>query len=272
MLTHPAGKIYAFMKRDIKEAMSYPTAFGTEILGVVGSMLSFYFLSRTIGDSANRWISGYADDYFSFALVGLAFSNYLQVALNSFRQAIRYSQMIGTMELMLVSRASIAEIVLYSAAYSFIWTTIVTAVYFAVGKLCFHVVLARINWLSTIVVFMLMILSLIGFGIISAGLTIIFKKNDPFTLVIGAVSIALAGTIYPTSILPHWLRIFAESLPMTIGIMGLRQSILQGMSVVSMLPQILKLAIWTLVLVPLALCILQYCTKVAKRYGMLANY
>jgi ABC-2 type transport system permease protein len=272
MFSRLLSKLFGFFKRDLLEVCSYPMALGVDLFAALGSVFSFFFLSKIVGDNANKWLVDYGGDYFSFALVGLAFSNYLSCALSSFRDAIRYGQLTGTIEVMMATRTGIVEMMLYSSAYRFVWTTALMLVYFILGYILHSGSLRAANLPSAVLVFVLLMISLCSLGLMSAAFAMIFKKSDPFTWLVGAVSTTLAGVIYPVSMLPPWLRTFAETLPMTIGLDGLRRAILQGGSITALFPQVLGLMIWAVVLFPIAIMTLRSGLVVAKRYGVLPHY
>ena len=80
-------KLALLFRRDFAVARSYRAAFLIEIFQALFGCASFYFLSRFVespGSWKNRCRKG--TNYFSFALVGLAFFDYLSVALTHLRR------------------------------------------------------------------------------------------------------------------------------------------------------------------------------------------
>jgi len=73
-------------------------------------------------------------DYFSFVLIGIAFSDYLGVGLGSFAGTIREGQMLGTLEAMLVTPTRVHSIILFSSIWQFLhsfWWSILSYYYSA---------------------------------------------------------------------------------------------------------------------------------------------
>jgi len=72
-------------------------------------------------------------DYFSFVLIGIAFSDYLGVGLGSFAGTIREGQMLGTLEAMLVTPTRVHSIILFSSIWQFLLTSIRVLAYILLG-------------------------------------------------------------------------------------------------------------------------------------------
>jgi ABC-2 type transport system permease protein len=73
----------------------------------------FFFLSRLVGEGIAGQLEPYGGNYFSFVLIGVAFTDYLSVSLSSFAGQIRSAQMQGTLEAMrqiLLNGATLAAV------------------------------------------------------------------------------------------------------------------------------------------------------------------
>ena len=120
------SKPYAFLKKDFQTEVSYRFAFFLQFGGIFFSVVMFYFVAELIGDAPNvqNSLSQYGGSYFSFVLIGIAFSNFLSVGLGSFSTVIRSEQMIGTLEAMLVTPTRLPTVVLSSSQWSFAFTSL----------------------------------------------------------------------------------------------------------------------------------------------------
>ena len=114
-------KALAFIHRDFIEATSYKADFFFQFFVIFISVLVFYFLSKLLGKAVVSYLEPYGGDYFSFVLIGVAFTNYLETSLRSFSKSIRDAQMMGTLEAILVTQTEIPTIIISSSFYSFIW-------------------------------------------------------------------------------------------------------------------------------------------------------
>ena len=262
----------AFLKRDFSVAISYRTDFAMQFLGIFLSVATFYFLSQLFGSAVAPQLEAYGGDYFAFVLIGIAFSGYMGFSLSSFAQSIRQGQVMGTLEIMLLSPTRLSTILLSSSLWSCLLTTLRVVVYLLVGALIFGASLGQANVLAALVVLALSITSFAGIGILSAALVLLLKKGDPVAWIFGGVSSLLAGVYYPISVLPTWLEPLSRFLPLTYALDGMRLAILRGYSLYQIRLDLLVLLAFTLVLTPLALFIFRQALKRAKMEGSLAQY
>jgi len=262
----------AFLKRDFSVAISYRADFALQFLGIFLSVATFYFLSQLFGSAVAPQLEAYGGDYFAFVLIGIAFSGYMGFSLSSFAQSIRQGQVMGTLEIMLLSPTRLSTILLSSSLWSCLLTTLRVMVYLLVGALIFGASFGQANVLTALVVLALSITSFAGIGILSAALVLLLKKGDPVAWIFGGVSSLLAGVFYPISVLPTWLEPLSRFLPLTYALDGMRLAILRGYSLYQIRLDLLVLLAFTLVLTPLALFIFRQALKRAKMEGSLAQY
>jgi ABC-2 type transport system permease protein len=262
----------SFLKRDISIALSYRLSFILQIGGILFNVASFYFLSRLFSSAMVPQLQEYGGDYFSFVLIGLAFSGYLGLSLSSFASSIREGQMTGTLEIMLLSPTRLSSILLSSSLWPYLLTTINVIFYLVLGALVFGFNISHANIITAIVILILSVASFSGIGILSAAVVLVIKKGDPIAWIFGGVSSLLAGVYYPISVLPDWLTPFSRVLPMTYALDAMRLAMLKGYSLYEVRMDVMVLTGFTLVLTPLAFFAFRSALKRAKREGSLIQY
>ncbi len=262
----------AFLKRDFSLAISYRLSFVLQFLGIFLSIAVFYFLAQLFGTAVAPQLEAYGGDYFSFVLIGLAFSGYMGLSLSSFAQSIREGQMMGTLEIMLLSPTRLSVILLSSSLWSYVLTTVRVVVYLLLGALVFGFSLSHANLLTALVVLTLSITSFSSIGILSAAFVLFLKKGDPVAWLFGGVSTLLAGVYYPVSVLPDWLEPLSRFLPLTYALDAMRLALLKGNSLYDVRFDLLVLLGFTMVLTPLAFLVFRQALKRAKMEGSLIQY
>ncbi len=262
----------AFLKRDLSQALSYRLSFLLQLLSIFFSVAIFYFLSQLFGSALVPQLDKYGGDYFSFVLVGIAFMGYTGLSMSSFAQSIREGQMMGTLEIMLLSPTRLSAILLSSSLWSYLLTTVRVVVYILVGALVFGFSLSQANLVTALVVMILSIASFSGIGILSAALVLLVKKGDPVAWLFGGMSSLLAGVFYPISVLPDWLEPLSRLLPLTYALDAMRLAMLKGSSLLEVRFDILALLGFTVVLTPLAFVVFRKALKRAKMEGSLIQY
>jgi ABC-2 type transport system permease protein len=263
---------FAFLKRDLSQALSYRLSFLLQMGSIFFSVAIFYFLSQLFGSAVTPQLEAYGGDYFSFVLIGLAFTGFLGLSLSNFAQSIRQGQVMGTLEIMLLSPTRLSAILISSSLWAYLLTTLRVLVYLLVGTLIFGASLGNANIGAGLLVMFLGIASFSGIGILSAALVLVVKRGDPVSWLIGGASSLLAGVYYPISVLPDWLEPFSRLLPLTYCLNAMRLAILQGYSIYELRFDILALIGFTVLLTPLAFWVFQKALKRAKTEGSLIQY
>jgi ABC-2 type transport system permease protein len=262
----------AFLKRDFSQALSYRLSFLLQLGGIFFSVAIFYFLSRLFGGAVAPQLEAYGGDYFSFVLIGLAFTGFLGLSLSTFAQSIRQGQMMGTLEIMLLSPTRLSAILLSSSLWAYLLTTIRVVVYLLMGAFIFGASFNQMNAPAALLVMILSITSFSGIGILSAALVLLVKRGDPIAWLLGGASSLLAGVYYPTSVLPDWLEPLSRILPLTYALDAMRLAMLQGYSLYELRFDILILLGFTAVLTPMAFFVFRKALKRAKMEGSLIQY
>jgi ABC-2 type transport system permease protein len=82
----------------------------------------------------------------------------------------------------------------------------------------------------------------------------------------------LGGVYYPVNVLPSWLNVIGQLLPLTHALELLRRSLLNGEGFAQLGGELAILAGLTLVLLPLGLLACQLAIRVARTDGSLSHY
>jgi len=262
----------AFLKRDFSQELSYRLSFVMQLGGIFFNIAIFYFMARLFGTAVAPQLQAYGGDYFSFVLIGLAFTGFLGLSLSSFAQSIREGQMMGTLEIMLLSPTRLSAILISSSLWAYLMTTVRVVIYLLVGAFIFGASLGQANIPAAILILLLSIASFSGIGIMSAAVVLLVKKGDPVAWVLGSASSLLAGVYYPVSVLPGWLEPLSRVLPLTYGLDAMRLAMLQGHSISDLRSDIFALLGFTIILTPLAFLVFRKALKRAKKEGSLIQY
>lgn len=265
-------KPLAFVWRDFISETSYKFSFVMQLVGIFISTLTFFFISKLLGDVGVRYLKPYGGNYFSFVLIGVAFYSYLGVSMRSLSESIREGQMLGTLEALLVTQTEIPTIIISSSLYSFVWASFRVGVYLLLGVFVFGVSMNNANLVGALLILILTIISFSSLGIISASFIMILKRGDPISWIFTNISGLLGGLYYPISILPNWLQKFSYLLPVTYSLEGMRLALLKGCSLGELMPNIVALVIFSIIMLPLSILIFGYAVRKAKIDGTLTQY
>lgn len=270
-------KIWAFIKRDFLTEVSYRTAFIVQFVGIIFSILLWFFISRIVPSDIAE-LKGH--DYFSWVLIGIAFTSYLNTALSSFARKIRSEQLTGTLEAMLVTPTRTPLVIFSSSAWDFVFSSLRVVAYLLIGAFFFGVEIHLGSLIPFVIVLFLTILSFSGIGILSASFILYFKKGDPANFFITSVMTLLGGAIFPVEIIPRYLPDYlgpfmlklSYLLPITYSLKAIREALLKGASIGMLWHEIVILVLFAIVIVPLSLFAARFAIRKAKVEGSLIQY
>jgi ABC-2 type transport system permease protein len=257
-----AEKIYYFIKRDMISFSTYKTNMVLMVLSALFGALSYAYLGSNA--DMQRVLQLYNISFTAYLLIGMAFSTYIGQALTLVQKTINP----WSLEEVLVSPTGLGTFIIGSSAWGFIWSTIVVAIYLAVGSLAFGVVLS-INVAGTVLVLGLGIGTLIGFSMIGAGILILIKQGDPVTWLIGILTSVFGNVLFPPQVMPYQLQVVSYFVPQYYFFTAIRLMMI-GWSIQMILPEILTLALMCAIILPSGYFIYSWCLKTARKNGTLS--
>ena len=255
-------KIYYFMKRDIISFSTYKTNMALMVLSALFGALSYAYLGSNA--SMQSVLQTYHMSLTAYLLIGMAFNTYIGQSLTLVQKTINP----WSLEEVLVSPTGLGTFIIGSSAWGFIWSTVVVAIYLAVGSLAFGVVLS-INVVGTVLVLGLGIGTLVGFSMIGAGILILIKQGDPVTWLIGMLTSVFGNVLFPPQVMPYQLQIISYFVPQYYFFTCIRL-MMTGWSIQMILPEILTLTLMCAIILPLGYLIYSWCLRTARKNGTLS--
>jgi ABC-2 type transport system permease protein len=266
------NKMFAFVKKDCFEAMSYKLSFGMQLVSIFLSLAVFFFLSRIFGSAMMPEIQKYGGDFFSFVLIGLSFTGYMTLGLNNFAESIREAQIKGTLEALLVTPTNISTIIFASSIWVFLFATLRVLLFLLIGVFIFGVKLTGANYLGAMLILILTIIVFCSLGIISASFVMVFKKGNPITWIFGSASTLLGGIYFPISVLPSWVQNISYLLPITHSLEAMRLLLLQHYPLSAVLNELQVLILFCIIFLPLSIGAFKFALNRAKIEGSLIQF
>jgi ABC-2 type transport system permease protein len=237
-----ALKLPAFVRRDFLTAWSYRMSFVTDLIGLVGQALVFYFVSQLVDPSKLPTFQGTQVTYLEFATVGMLLGAFIYFGTQNVAGAVRSEQLMGTLESLLATPTAPYTMQLGSVAFLFLYLPI--RIVLLVGVLAFAFGLdfqasGIAPALALLVVFMPFVW---GLGVASAAVILTFKRGAGL-VGLGTLMLAfVSGLYFPIELLPGWLTAIAEHNPIAIAVDGMRDALLGGAGWTELGPAMLVLA------------------------------
>jgi ABC-2 type transport system permease protein len=264
-------RLSAFLRRDFREALTYKFSFVSSFVGILLSSSTFYFVAKLVPPGTPS-LGPFGGDYFSFAIVGVAFSSLLGMFQEGLSAVVRSAQVSGTLEALLVTPTSIPTVLFGSSLYSLLLQVFRTLLHLGVALAFFGMTLGRINGLGVLIVGVLTVLCFLGVGVLSASFILVYKTGNPFGWILGTVSGLLGGVVFPVALLPPWIRWVSSLLPVTYALDGMRKGLLASAGFAEVLPDIAALAVFNIILLPASLLAFRLAVRKAKKDGTLSHF
>lgn len=266
------AKPVAFLVRDFKLAISYRLQFFLQGAGIFVTTLTFSLFSRLLSGQNIPFLQPYGGDFFSFVIIGIAFSDYLVSSTNTFAGEIRTAQVVGTLESLLVTPTSIMTILFSSYMYTLFATSLRIVLYLILGAWVFGVHFQAVGPGTVLLTFFLSLLPFFGLGLLSATFILVFKQGSPIGGLVAVSSGLLGGVLYPVAVLPAWLKPISALLPITHGLEAMRQVLLNGAGLRDIQMQLFILLIFSVVLLSTGIGSIYFGLRVARKEGSLLYY
>lgn len=265
-------KYLAFLKKDFLFESSYKVSFLMNIFAVTVSLLGYFFIDKMFGYRMVKHLEGFGVNYFSYVLLGMAFFSYIGFGLGSFSDRLRFEQIQGTLESILLTPTRIPVILASLALWNFILATFDMTIYVLLGIFLFKINFGNINVLSAVVILILAVVSLSSLGIISASFIMIFKRGNPLGWFINNLEGLLGGVYFPITVMPAWLQLVAKLSPITYAIRAIELAVYKGYSLTQLAAEITILSFFCIALFPSSIAIFKYALKKAMLNGSLTQY
>jgi ABC-2 type transport system permease protein len=267
-------RVFAFLARDFRLFVSYRMQFFLRVLSILGVVTTLFFISKIFAGFTDARFSQWRDPLAAW-LIGLAVLNYFMTGFSSLATAIRQEQMQGTLESVLLTPINLPTVIAASSAWDFVQATLFSFLYLLFGWLFFDVHFVG-SFLLALVFLLLTTLVLACLGILSASFAMVFKRGDPFGMLLGSGAALFSGVFFPTQLINEHagekLGTISRLLPTTYGVDGIRRVLIEGQGWAEVTPPLITLMVMLAILLPFSLWIFARAVRRAKREGSLIQY
>jgi len=263
-------QVAAFTKRDFHRWTTYKTAMITGLINVVIGVFSWGIRATYLKKPVQEM---YGTDYVSFLVVGVCVSNLIMPLVRGVERQLNP----WTLETILMTDISTPVFVIGNVMWSYVFSIITFVPYILIGIHVFHARL-NLNIASAIVAFAVSAAILMGLAMVSTGLRIVIKTQDPVTWALDVLENLFAGQAFPVTYLDTIFFPGASTiswfLPQTWVLHLCRLSMLTNPSLLNPAIQIQFLAgtVFAVILFPVGYKIFRWGVARSKKEGTLGWY
>jgi ABC-2 type transport system permease protein len=254
--------------RDLRILLSYRFRWITILLGPAVFVVLFYYVSRLVVVPS----VGSSDGYFSFVITGMAGLAVLTATVSEASNAIRNEQIAGTLERLATSAFGPLRACIAMLAYP-----VLQAIVVAIVTVLLAIVIGDLRpsvgeLLLAVPALMLVALAFAPLGLFAVALTFVLRQTTTGVTVLITLFSVVAGVYFPVSLLPDWIEWTSDLQPFTPAVGILRHLLSTAPLKGSFWGDALRLAAFTVVLMPLSFLALRAALARARRRGTMTEY
>lgn len=266
----------AVLFRDVRLSLTYKSWVINRTLGpIVWVTIAVYtYLGIASPASISEGFTRFGEDagFTGFLIIGQTIFS-IFMALNFWGgMAIERERWYGTLEIVLLSPMNRTAYVLAEAVFGILnssWTIFLAMV---VAIMTFGMDVSVASVPAVVVSLAATLVSMVALGMFFAGFYILSRAAGPLAHSVGAPIRFFSGTNFPVSALPTMLQYVSYALPVTYGMGILRRAILSGGDMMSVLPDVGVLMLFTVIFFSLGVYFLHRMERSAKTSGTLHTY
>ena len=270
------NNVLAFIMRGFITLLSYRVLLILTMVNIILGIATFYFFCDFYLKTGivREALLIYGGNPIAFIMLGTVFQDFVNLGLTSFNKAISREQVEGTLEFLLLSPTKLFTILICESIWNTMLTSIGAALGLAITVYVFGVNLSNANYISCMVILTLLVLSMSGIGMISAGIVLVTKQGDPIAWLFGYLIGLLSGMLYPVEALPPILQQIAYVIPVTYAMRSARLALLRGYTLFHPIVSYdaMMLLISALITIPLGALSFKLGFKKARIDGSLGEY
>ncbi|HEX3630679.1 MAG TPA: ABC transporter permease [Candidatus Dormibacteraeota bacterium] len=205
-----------------------------------------------------------------YLLIGALLWTYLSMVFFEVAFAITWERWEGTIEYTFMAPIKRITHLLGMCAASLLYGMVRAAIIGLSLILLFRLDLSNANWSTALVIFAASTLPLLGLGIFTSVLPLLSpEKGEQMAFAVQGVLLLISGVYYPITVLPLPLQLFGILSPLTYTLDGVRQALLDGLSLGQAVGDVGILLLMGVILVPASVWCFGRAERRAKRLGLL---
>jgi ABC-2 type transport system permease protein len=258
--------MWGIVRRDAILFSSYRTQLVSQVVSPVFALAIFYYISHMLGRSFHS-----PAGYFGYVIVGLVIVEILTLSLGLMPGVVRQELVAGTIERFLVSTHGPVNGILGTMLFPLCNAFMSGFLTLMLAAVIFGLPLAPTAILA-IPVALLGIVAFLPFALMLVSVVMAFKQVAGVSQFIVS-GIALVGGLYfPIALLPGWIRWASEVQPFTPATDLMRHLLVNTPLTDSAGLELLKLVLFSAVLLPLGFALLRFSIRYGQRSGTVAEY
>ena len=261
-----------FLRMGYLRSIAYPLGFVLEQLHALVFPVIFVFIADLTGAGGNA--ERFGGDYYTFVIIGIFSIHAITAGIRGFSAELDQAILHGNFEMLLVEPVRWRMLPFGMS----LWPTILG--FFTGGFILLSGALLGAEYrvaglLPALPIVVLGVTAGLSLSIFSASVKVLAKKGDPVLTVFLLIAQVFSGAYFTLEMIPGWIRWVAYLIPHTYVIGALRRVLMPGgeaLAGMSLGTALIGLAIFNVVMYPLAIYLFGRGMEVGRKYGLLGGY
>ena len=241
------------------------------VYGVVNT-LAIGFIAKQL--TAEGVVAGQtASDLVLFLVIGTLVWSYLSAVLDDISLVITWERWEGTIEHTLMAPVPRVAQLIGTSVFGVLHGLVRTVLIMVMALPFFTIDLGRADWLTAGVVIVVGSTSLIGLGILTGVLPLLYpERGEQLSFLVQALVLLVSGVYYSVETLPDWLAAVSHLSPATYLLESVRSALIDGASLSDQAGNLVMLALFSILLIPASVAVFSAAERWAKRTGRLKRH
>lgn len=265
------GSTLALVQAGWRTAASYRIRMILSVASLTVMVVPVYFVAGALQPVMEQSIAGEGGEYFAFLVLGMVAFLLLPAAVDTMPGQAGSGINTGVLEALLSTPAGLPSVLSGMIGFNLLWTGFRAAVLLLGG----WILGANLLWPqlgSAALILGMIVLAYLPVGMIATALVIAYRTPGPLSQAVLTVSALLGGVYYPTTVIPSWIESLSAFIPLTYGLRALRHTLLEGVPLAGVLPDLGMLSLFIAGLGAVGSFALLRSVRYARRAGTLTQY
>lgn len=252
-------------------AASYRFGLLVSLVGLAAGAVPIYFVAGALQPLMAESIRTEGAQYFAFLVVGMVALTFVGSAVSTLPSAIGGGIANGTLEAQLATPTRLPALLAGLCGHALTWTGLRALVLLgAAAALGAPIAWERLP--AGLAVVALIVLAHLPIGLAAAAGVVAFRSAASLPQMALVASTLLGGVYYPTTVIPSWLAAASDLVPLSHGLRALRRTMLDDAGATTVMPDVLRLALFALVGGVLSVALFRLALRHAQRTGGTGHY
>jgi len=268
-LRHNLHIIGAYIRLEAVQTAAYPMAFVLSQLNFFIQPVTFYFISDLVDSGPSVGF-----DYYTFVVLGSISILIMASALQGFSQQLETVVQNGVFEMLLVEPIPWKVLPFALAAFP-VLSRVAIGVFVGFEGVALGADVDLGGVPQGILILTLGIVAAHGIAILACSVKVLSKRGDPIVTVYSIIVTVISGALFPVQLLPGFIRALSYLVPHYYVIVAMRRALMpEGAALEgpSYWECVLGVAVFIVVIYPVALSLYGRALQYGRKMGLLAGY